>query len=321
MVTGLVTVGAVALTAAPANAHENYVKGTAECVDGRYVVSWEVTNKDETNDETIAVTVEPTGSEIELADKIKAGETIKGTQTLPAGSRGIKDEAGRDVAKIHVHGEWKTDKGTLKHSEYVDVPLPGDSCGSVKPSETPAVQAPSAFIVLSCEAFSIELTNPTAETVKFRVAIKLDNDKPLIEEFAVAAGKKLALPDDLDEADAGSLGEVSEGSEESEEGDLEFTKIAVSVSVKDKQLAEKSLDLATCDDGGVNPTKSPTASPSVSASVAPGTGVDVTVSPAADSEDSLPVTGASLGGLIAAAVLVLGLGIGMVVFTRRRKRA
>ncbi|SHN47787.1 LPXTG-motif cell wall anchor domain-containing protein [Cryptosporangium aurantiacum] len=319
MVTGLVTMGAVALTAAPANAHENYVKGTAECVDGRYVVEWTVQNLDEEHDEKLTVSFEPTGSETEIADEIKAGESIKGTQKLPKGSRGIKDKDGRDVAKIYVKGvfldkdgkpAFKEDgKTPLVHEEWVDVPLPG-TCGDVKPSETPAPDKPSASIVLSCEAFSIELVNPTDKTVKFRVFIKLDDDKPLTEEFRVDAGEKLTLPADLDKEDAGSVGKVSE------EGELEFSKIKVAVAVRDQKLAEKSLDLATCEDGA-----EPTASPSVSASVAPGGDASPSVSPAADSEDSLPVTGASLGGLIAAAALVLGLGVAMVVVTRRRKRA
>jgi LPXTG-motif cell wall-anchored protein len=320
MVTGLVTMGAVALTAAPANAHENKVRGTAECVDGQYVVEWTVQNLDKDHAEKLTVAVWPEDSELDLADKVKAGETIEGTQTLPKGSRGIKDAQGRDVAKIHVKGSFLDKDGkpaldkdgkAIEHEEFVDVPLPG-TCGKPKPTETPDADEPSAAVVLSCEAFSIELTNPTDRTVKFRVFIKLDDERPLTEEFKVDAGETLTLPEDLDEEDSGTVGKVSE------DGELEFSKIKVVVAVRDQKLAEKSLDLATCEDDEAEPT----ASPSVSESVASGGDASPSVSPAADSEEgSLPVTGASLGGLIAAAVLVLGLGVGMVVFTRRRKRA
>jgi hypothetical protein len=315
MVTGLVTMGAVALTAAPANAHENSVKGTAECVAGRYVVDWTVTNLDKDHAETLTVAVWPEGSKLDLDDEIEAGKTITGKQFLPRGSRGIKDAKGRDVAKIHVHGEWKDGDKKLESDEFVDVPLPGDNCGKPKPTQTPAVEAPSAAIVLSCEAFSIELTNPTDRPVRFKVLITLDDNDPLAEEFKVDAGESLTLPEDLDEDDAGSVAKVSE------DGELEFSKIKVAVAVRDKKLAEKSLDVTKCEDEAEE-TASPAPSPSVSSSEVASGGEDSTPSPAAESEDgSLPVTGASLGGLIAAAALVLGLGVGLVVMTRRKKRA
>ncbi|MFG1921224.1 LPXTG cell wall anchor domain-containing protein [Cryptosporangium sp. NPDC048952] len=319
MVTGLVTMGAVALTAAPANATENVVKGTAECVDGRYVVEWTVTNQDKETDEKLTVAVWPEDSKLELDDEIEAGKTIEGKQFLPKGSRGVKDAKNRDVAKIHVHGEWRKDGKKVEHDEFVDVPLPGDNCGGKpRPTQKPDEDEASAAIVLSCEAFSIELTNPTDRPVRFRVFIKLDDNEPLTEDFKVDAGDSLTLPEDLDKDDAGSVAKVSE------DGELDFSKIKVAVAIRDKKLAEKSLDVTKCEDEDNNAeeTESPEASPSASASEVASGGEDneAEPSPAAE-EDSLPVTGASLGGLIAAAVLVLGLGIGMVVFTRRKKRA
>jgi len=318
MVTGLVTMGAVALTAAPANATTNVVKGTAECVEGRYVVDWTVTNQDKDEAEKLTLAVWPEDSKLELDDEIEAGKSIKGKQFLPKGSRGVKDSKGRDVAKIHVHGEWEKDGKTVEHDEFVDVPLPGDNCGDKpKPTQSPDEDKPSAAIVLSCEAFSIELSNPTDRTVRFKVAIKLDDDQPLTEEFKVDAGDTLTLPEDLDKEDAGSVAKVSE------DGELDFSKITVAVAVRGQKLAEKSLDVSKCEDEDAEESASPAPSPSVSSSQVASGGDDqgAEPSPAADSEEgSLPVTGASLGGLIAAAALVLGLGVGMVVLTRRKKR-
>jgi len=317
MVTGLVTMGAVALTAAPANATENVVKGTAEFVDGRYVVEWTVTNQDKDDDEKLTVVVWPEGSKLELDDEIEAGKSIKGTQTLPKGSTGVKDAKGRDVAKIHVHGEWDKNGKKVEHDEFVDVPLPAvKGPDKPKPSQSADEDEASAVIVLSCEAFSIELTNPTERPVRFKVAIKLDDDQPLTEEFKVDAGETLTLPEDLDKDDAGSVAKVSE------DGELEFTKIKVAVAVRGDKLAEKSLDVSKCEDeDAAEESASPAPSPSVSSSQVASGGDATEPSPAADSESgSLPVTGASLGGLIAAAALVLGLGVGMVVFTRRKKR-
>ncbi|WP_169744999.1 LPXTG cell wall anchor domain-containing protein [Cryptosporangium arvum] len=321
MVTGLVTMGAMSLSAAPANAaekSENLVKGTAEFVDGRYVVEWSVTNQDKETDEKITAVVWPEDSKLELDDEIEAGETIEGKQFLPKGSKGIKDAQGRDVAKIHVHGEWRKDGKKVEHDEFVDVPLPPVKGESPKPTHKPSEDEVSAAIVLSCEAFSIELTNPTDRPVRFKVFIKLDDNRPLTEEFKVDAGDTLTLPEDLDKEDAGSVAKVSE------DGELDFSKITVAVVNRDKKLAQKSLDVTKCEDEDNNAeeTTSPEASPSASASEVASGGDDneAAPSPAAE-EDSLPVTGASLGGLIAAAVLVLGLGVGMVVFTRRKKRA
>lgn len=318
MVTGLVSMGAVALSAAPANANENFVKGTAECVQGRYVVDWTVTNSDKKLDEKLTVAVWPEDSKLELDDEIEAGKSISGKQILAKGSRGIKDAKGRDVAKIHVHGEWKSGDKVLEHDEFVDVPLPGECGDKPKPTQKPDEDQASAAIVLSCEAFSIELTNPTDRPVRFKVFIRLDDNQPLTEEFKVDAGDTLTLPEDLDKDDAGSVAKISE------DGELEFSKIKVAVAVRDKKLAEKSLDVRKCEDEDNNAeeTTSPAPSPSVSSSQVASGGDDNSTtepSPAAES-DSLPVTGASLGGLIAAAALVLGLGVGLVVMTRRKKR-
>ena len=315
MVTGLVTMGAVALTAAPANAHENSVKGTAECVQGRYVVDWTVTNLDKDLDEKLTVAVWPEDSKLVLDDEIEAGESITGKQILAKGSRGIKDSKGRDVAKIHVHGEWRDGKKVLEHDEFVDVPLPGECGDKPKPKPDEDEDEASAAIVLSCEAFSIELTNPTDRQVRFKVFIKLDDNQPLAEEFKVDAGDTLTLPEDLDKEDAGSVAKVSE------DGELDFDKIKVVVAVRGEKLAEKSLDVTKCEDED-EADESAAPSPSVSSSQVASGGDDnpAEPSPAAE-EGSLPVTGASLGGLIAAAALVLGLGVAMVVFTRRKKRA
>lgn len=315
MVTGLVTMGAVALTAAPANAQENSVKGTAECVQGRYVVDWTVTNLDKDRDEKLTVAVWPEDSKLVLDDEIEADESITGEQTLPKGSRGIKDAKGRDVAKIHVHGEWKDGDKLLEHDEFVDVPLPGECGDRPRPTQQPDEDEVSAAIVLSCEAFSIELTNPTDREVRFKVFIRLDDNEPLTEEFKVDAGDTLTLPEDLDSDDAGSVAKVSE------DGDLEFSKIKVSLAVRDQNLAEKSLDVTECgDEDNADENESAEPSPSTSEVASGGEDDEAEPSPAAE-EDSLPVTGASLGGLIGAAALVLGLGVAMVVFTRRKRRA
>jgi hypothetical protein len=319
MVTGLATIGAVALTAAPASAHTNNVKGTAECVDGQYVVEWTVTNQDPKVAEKLKVEVLPKGSELELADKVEAGKTITGTQTLPKGSRGVKDAEGRNVAKIHVVGEWKDGDKTLTDEDFVDVPLPGRFCGETpEPSKSAEVEEPAAAIELSCEVFQIDLTNPTDRPVKYTVAVKFDDEKPLSQDFVVRPGKTLTLPDDLeDEADFKAFAKAGDE-------DFEVSNIAVAVFAKGDKLDAEALDLDECEEGA-RPTESAEPSESPSASVAP---VDdeaaPSVSPAANSESedgSLPVTGASLGGLLAGAVLILGLGVGMVVVTRRRKRA
>lgn len=308
MVTGLVTLGAVALTAAPAAAHTNTVRGTAECVDGRYVVEWTVTNDDKDHDAALTFEVWPEKSDLTLADEIEAGGTITGTQVLPAGSTGIK-ENGVNVAKILVHGEWQDGDKKLTQDEFVAVPLPGTSCGTA--SESPSTAKPSADIELSCDVFAIKLVNPTARTVKFTVVFQFDDSEPVSDQFLVKAGKELVIPDDVE-----GKGEDSEDTagefDDSDEGD--FDKFAVGVFHQETELASDDIDFSKCEDEA-SPSVSPEATESASAAPAAVT----SVSPAAES--SLPVTGASLGGLIAVATLVLGLGVTMVVFTRRRKRA
>lgn len=320
MVTGLVTFGAVALTAAPASATTNTVKGTAECVDGRYIVEWTVTNQDPKLDESIEVEAQPEKSHVRIDDEIEAGKSITGKQVLPKGSTGIKDAKGNHVARLDVHGTWKDGDKVIEHDATADVPLPGKSCDEPKPTASPSASEDedvlSADITLSCDVFSIDLTNDTDRRARFTVAVKFDDEKPLSQDFAVNPGKTLTLPDDLEnEADFKAFAKA-------DDDDFEVSKIAVAVFAQGDKLDTASLDLNKCDEEeGAEPSES--ASPSESA-VAGDDEAQPSVSPAANDEnadDSLPVTGASLGGLIAGAVLVLGLGIGMVVVTRRRKRA
>ncbi|MFI5955242.1 hypothetical protein [Cryptosporangium sp. NPDC051539] len=318
MVTGLVTIGAVALTAAPASATTNAVKGTAECVDGRYIVEWTVTNQDPNLDESIEVEAQPEKSHVRIADEIEAGKSIKGKQVLSKGSTGIKDAKGHHVARLEVHGKWMDGDKVVEKDVTADVPLPGKSCDEPEPSQSPSAEEDelSADITLNCDVFSIDLTNDTDRRARFTVAVKFDDDKPLTQEFAVNPGKTLTLPDDLkDEADFKAFAKA-------DDDDFEVSKIAVAVFAGRDKLDAASLDLNKCDEEeGTEPTDE--ASPSQSA-VAGDDEAQPSVSPASNSESeegSLPVTGASLGGLIAGAVLVLGLGVGMVVVTRRRKRA
>ncbi|TQS42873.1 hypothetical protein [Cryptosporangium phraense] len=312
------TLGAVAL-AEPASATTNAVKGTAECVDGRYVVEWTVTNQDPHLDEAIEVKAQPEKSHVRIADEIEAGKSITGKQVLPKGSTGIKDAMGKNVARLEVHGTWKDGDKVIEKDATADVPLPGKSCDEPEPSQSPSADEEdtlSADITLSCDVFSIDLTNDTDRRARFTVLVKFDDDKPLAQDFAVNPGKTLTLPDDLkNEDDFKALAKA-------DDEDFDVSKIAVAVIAQGDKLDSASLDLNKCDEEeGTEPSDE--ASPSESA-VAGDDEAQPSVSPASNSESeegSLPVTGASLGGLIAGAVLVLGLGVGMVVFTRRRKRA
>lgn len=310
MVTGLVTVGAVALTAAPASAHTADVRGTAECVDGQYVVAWTVTNNDKDNDATLDVAALPEKSKLSLPDTVQAGETVEGTQVLPPGSNGIKNAAGENVARLAIHGVWKDGDKVLKSDVTADVPLPGPSCRTHVPP--PSQAKPSADATLSCDEFAIELVNPTKYPVRFTVAFQFDQHKVVYDDFLVHAGKKLVIPDDTASSeDTGK--DAAAAFDESDESD--FANLAVSVFVKKTKLASDEIDYSDCESASPAPS---TPVESASASPAPVAAAP-SVSPAASS--SLPVTGASLGGLLVSVAALLGLGVTLVVFTRRRKRA
>jgi hypothetical protein len=309
MVTGLVSIGAVALTAAPASAHTADVRGVAECVDGQYVVAWTVTNNDKDHDATLDVSVLPEHSKVSLPDALKAGETVQGAQVLPAGSTGIKNAAGERVARIAVHAEWKD--GVLKNDVAVDAPLPGASCG--KAPASPVHAKPSADTTLTCDVFQIDLTNPAKRPVRFTVAFQFDHHKVVYDDFLVRPGKTLSIPDDVLSGDEHGKEAAAKFNEAK---DQDFDRLAVAVFVKDRKLASDQIDYSDCQEESASPT--PGESVPASASPSQVAAASPSVSPAAESK--LPVTGASLTGLLAGAVLVLGLGVAMVLGTRRRKR-
>jgi hypothetical protein len=316
MVTGLATLGAVALTAAPASAHTAEVHGIAECVDGQYVVAWTVTNDDKDHDAKLDVSVLPEKSKLTLVDKLKAGETVTGTQILPMGSRGIKNAAGEHVARIAIHGVWDAGDQVLTNDATADVRLPGTSCGASTPppsTDKASTAKPNSETTLTCDDFQIDLTNPTKRPVRFTVAFQFDRHKVVYDDFLVRPGKTLTIPDDVLSGDESGKNAANKFNQS---GDDEFSKLAVTVAVRKTQLATAEIDYSDCKE---SPSPSPSESQAVSASPSPAVVLSPSVSPAADS--SLPVTGASLGGLLAGAALVLGLGTLMVVSTRRRKRS
>jgi LPXTG-motif cell wall-anchored protein len=295
-VTGLVTLGAAAFTAAPANAWTGSVTGAAECSDGNWVVAWTVKNSEKVP-AALAYKGKTPADKVDIAPAVPAGGEVTGGQTLPGKTTGAVEATFTltwpDAGKPPVSEDFK---GT--------VTLPSKPC--VK--DVTRAPKPSAHIKLDCDTFKIFLKNEGTAPARFFVLVKIGDDKWIKDgPFLVKPGRTLVLPPKGSE-DSVARAEPSKSAPAEEEPPT----IAVKVISGGKVLDSAKLDLADCEEESTPPSASPS---ETSAAPAP---VVNTPSPAAE-ESSLPVTGASLGGLIAAAFLVLAAGIGMVVFTRRRK--
>ncbi|MCO8271968.1 cell wall anchor protein [Actinoplanes sp. TRM 88003] len=151
----LIGLAGVAFFASPASAHYSGVEGTAKCVDGNWVVNWEVStdNGKEPGAEKyrfLKVDAQPAGSKLEgiahtpddSADPFPhtSNETLKGVQIVDGNAK---------EASLEIQVKWSDEYVQLQH-QYGYVKFDGTCSTAPKPE---------ASLASSCEGVTVTLTN------------------------------------------------------------------------------------------------------------------------------------------------------------------
>jgi LPXTG-motif cell wall-anchored protein len=334
--------------ASPASAHYSYIRGTSSCVaeTGTYSVTWSVWNSETDKvEDLIVVTTDPAGG----AGDIHVGATIGIPQaTLTGVQTGIPGTA--HSASLSVRGHWAKDNFT-EDLKTETIELDGNcKPGSPSPSASAnfscdgtavvtvanaASATHSATFVITGNGFShtTSAIAPGGASVNVSVPASAAGDIKVKVGDTVIATFNWARPADCAavkvaiKSDCNSL----TVSLENPDPNAPITATVVSgTNSKDVTIGTGKTELVTFP-AGPGPTvatvtfKDGTATTLAAHAVAAAdVAAPITLSwvnPGAvcTPPPELPNTGAKVGGVIASGVALVGIGIGMLLYVRRRK--
>jgi hypothetical protein len=285
---------------APASAHTASVAGSFVCdrKTGEYVVTWTVSNDYKDVATLSKVTLAPDGATwtTELPTTVAAAVS----KDEPSSVTGVVRLPGTATAtSLSVHATWpdQYDKASAAALKLA---------GTCAPNEA----KPAAEIVLTCEHATITLKNEGTAPATFRVYVKVDDGEfQQVPEVKVQPGDTEVLTEaDLAPEQKTLIAAAADGN-------APPRVITVKVVAKHMDDVVESIDFADCE----QPSESPSPSPSITAS--PVVEQPPSSPPAVPPSGSLPVTGASVGGLAVGAMAALGVGIALTVLARRRKQS
>jgi len=329
------TVASLAL-ASPASAHHPIVNGSAVCdaATGQWKVTWVVGNSETDLEGKITkVVLTPDGSTVTniAVDAIlpKSGDgNLEGVQMLPGTATG---------AGLTVEAKWIRPTHIVQTEDSDSITFEG-TC------TTPQEPRPSAKFASACDgSVTVTLINGDDATAAANFTVTGAGGFTQTQSVIPGGSKSVVVP----AANAANI-KVTVGDKTIAEGGWEDPKnCAEPVGTVESTCTELIFTIENPADGqsvtvnftpSVGSPKTLTVAPGETKSVSfPGTdGLTVKTAveglgedgqetvawekPADCGSPGLPVTGASIGGAIAAGVALVGVGAGLLLLTRRRRR-
>ncbi len=292
--TALAVVGTLTLTAAPAGATEIAVQSTGRCAaDGRFVVTWTVTNDMRDQAATLRkATAVPAGEGLALSSALPAGGRVTGTQAF---RRGASGRVVLTVTAVWTSGVKRTSQGVYT--------VPAGPCpvtGLVRPPAPAGDAKPAATVQVTCEGIVTTLKNGGGAPATFTILANYGSGKPEeLDQQVVKAGDTVKL----DYGDASPVVKAA-NARRALTADYTVTLIVTATGMKPATAAYPAKVCAAA------------------ASASPSEAMEEFPAPASSplAGDSLAVTGARLVALVGGAAFVLLLGFVMVLASRRRRR-
>jgi LPXTG-motif cell wall-anchored protein len=325
----LIGLSAILTFANPASAHHAAVSGTASCdtAAGEWVITWTVQNSQRDKDATLlAVTASPdtpvagikAGSVVPRQQATAGGGQLTGVQRVPAGST---------EATLTVAPDWpRNDENGKTYSG--SVPLTG-GCAPTRPG---------AEFVSACDgAVDVHLSNTGKDAASFEVTA----GGGFTETVSVAPGQSATVH--VPAASAGKITVTSEGRAVASGSWQRPKACAMPTVVAKSDCANLTVTIANPKGNGPVTANVAYGTQSKKLTVAPG-GEESVKFPASSSEvatvtfegldleleavatpascgggGGLPKTGAAVGGYVASAAGLLGIGAGLFYLARRRR--
>jgi LPXTG-motif cell wall-anchored protein len=336
---------ATLVVASPASAHFSKVWGTSSCVSetGTYTITWHVQNSETAAETLLTAATTPSGT---TAGAIHDGATVPGNQgTLTGTQSGVPGTS--TLATLAVQGTWPdgfTEKGA-QGKVYLD--------GKCKPGAA----APSASAVFACDGTAVVTVtnaasathsatfvvtgngftkttaplNPGAASVDVNVPASAANDIKVKVGDTVIASFNWAKPDNCAAVKVSLRSDCTSltVSLENPSPNAPVSATVVSgMSSKDVTIGTGQTEDVTFP-AGPGPTvatvtfkDSGAATLAAHAVAAADAAAPITlawVNPGQVCSPSLPDTGAKVGGVIAAGAALVGLGVGLLLYVRRRR--